>query len=556
MTMPLEQTINTEPLLTIMGIVAAAWAIIPRTRLLQISLNLSWIDWALTGFALLLANYLTFEPLLSSFNLYYSIGPWLPGLDSASATYLIFIVWLAYAFLRSRFGHLPRSNTKKFKELIDRLIATRQYDELELIIEPQLDKISEIAGLKNLQTNAFSKNSGLKVNAPNNHQNQQNIQTHQAIAHEIIFKIISTKQFASHISLTNPRICLKLIKSPKVIPTDFSTRFIEAIIKNTESQLHMELQNNKEFNTPGKGRRLRVNGNNIIIKELLSNPYIATNHYGVEAAISRTALQLIENNEILTNKLNTQSVYSKEIDKELNPINASISMLNILIHEGIHNQYQNSRGIRLMLYLTESLINQTEDGLNYNSRTGTPIRCLIEQIIATVIEWIMEGSYIEKLQKENILENIKNYDEALNAMKLQKTPEGFISNYSEQLSQKEIDDIFISRESAELLGEITGTIVFSKTMSDEWKGLCLNQIIQNYKETHKNPYPDDEEIAAKEKEMADLMLDKIIQGRSTSPEYRYLLRIHVERLDKEDSKPLRDRLLKAIAKDEARESSQ
>ena len=552
--MPLEQTINTEPLLTIMGIVAAAWAIIPRTRLLQISLNLSWIDWALTGFALLLANYLTFEPLLSSFNLYYSIGPWLPGLDSASATYLIFIVWLAYAFLRSRFGHLPRSNTKKFKELIDRLIATRQYDELELIIEPQLDKISEIAGLKNLQTNAFSKNSGLKVNAPNNHQNQQNIQTPQAIAHEIIFK--STKQFASHISLTNPRICLKLIKSPKVIPTDFSTRFIEAIIKNTESQLHMELQNNKEFNTPGKGRRLRVNGNNIIIKELLSNPYIATNHYGVEAAISRTALQLIENNEILTNKLNTQSVYSKEIDKELNPINASISMLNILIHEGIHNQYQNSRGIRLMLYLTESLINQTEDGLNYNSRTGTPIRCLIEQIIATVIEWIMEGSYIEKLQKENILENIKNYDEALNAMKLQKTPEGFISNYSEQLSQKEIDDIFISRESAELLGEITGTIVFSEKMSDEWKGLCLNQIIQNYKETHKNPYPDDEEIAAKEKEMADLMLDKIIQGRSTSPEYRYLLRIHVERLDKEDSKPLRDRLLKAIAKDEARESSQ
>ena len=145
MTMPLEQTINTEPLLTIMGIVAAAWAIIPRTRLLQISLNLSWIDWALTGFALLLANYLTFEPLLSSFNLYYSIGPWLPGLDSASATYLIFLAWLTYACLRSRFGRLPRSNTKKLKELVDRLIATRQYDELSLIIENQLDKIIQIS---------------------------------------------------------------------------------------------------------------------------------------------------------------------------------------------------------------------------------------------------------------------------------------------------------------------------------------------------------------------------------------------------------------------------
>lgn len=92
-------------------------------------------------------------------------------------------------------------------------------------------------------------------------------------------------------------------------------------------------------------------------------------------------------------------------------------------------------------------------------------------------------------------------------------------------------------------------------MSDEWKGLCVDQIIQNHKGTHKNPYPADEEIAAQEKEMADLMLDKIIQGRSTSPEYRYILLIHVQRLDKEDSKPLRDRLLKAIAEDEARERS-
>lgn len=142
--MLLEQTINTEPLLTIMGIVAAAWAIIPRTRLLQISLNLSWIDWSLTGFALFLANYLTFEPLLSSLNLYYSIGPWPPGLDSASATYLTFLAWLTYAYLRSRFGRLPRSKTKKFKELINRLIATRQYDELALIIEPQIERLIHI----------------------------------------------------------------------------------------------------------------------------------------------------------------------------------------------------------------------------------------------------------------------------------------------------------------------------------------------------------------------------------------------------------------------------
>ena len=51
------------------------------------------------------------------------------------------------------------------------------------------------------------------------------------------------------------------------------------------------------------------------------------------------------------------------------------------------------------------------------------------------------------------------------------------------------------------------------------------------------------------------MLDQIVNVDYPPPEYRRQLLTHVERLDKEDSKPLRDRLLKAIAEDEARESS-
>lgn len=259
MTMPLEQTINTEPLLTIMGIVAAAWAIIPRARLLQISLNLSWIDWALTGFALLLANYLTFEPLLSSFNLYYSIGPWLPGLDSASGTYLIFVAWLAYAYLRSRFGRLQRRKTKKLKELVDRLIATRQYDELALIIEPQLDKIIKISD--------------------------------EIHAHNTIQSITNNNDLTNHLSLAYPNICLKLIKADFVIPTDFSDRFIESLIKNTGSQLYLELKHNKQLEHPeiANSKRLHIHDNNILVKELLSDPHVAIRQYGADRAILRTA---------------------------------------------------------------------------------------------------------------------------------------------------------------------------------------------------------------------------------------------------------------------------
>lgn len=507
MTMPLEQTINTEPLLTIMGIVAAAWAIIPRTRLLQISLNLSWIDWALTRFALLLANYLTFEPLLSSFNLYYSIGPWLPGLDSASATYLIFVAWLSYVYLRSRFGHLPRSNTKKLKELVDRLIATRQYDELALIIEPQLDKIIQLSD--------------------------------EIHAHNTIQNITNNNDLTNHLSLAHPNICLKLIKTDFVIPTDFSDRFIESLIKNTGSQLYLELKHNKQLEHPetANSKRLHIHDNNTLIKELLSDPHLAINHYGTDRATWRAVIYAINNDKTLVDKLNTPSDYYKEKDEYNYPINTSISMFNIMVHEGIHKGYQDHMNIWFFYHLTESLLEHTKDGQEYDSSTRTPIRVLVERIISITMDWIIEGSYTDDSSIAKYRQSLIKSDAAITPPK--NAP----------------DNLFISKRATELLNYIIKTIIDSKKMSNKWKELCIGQIVIQYKSTYRLLSSINQKTQDKERQLADLMLDQVVKGNYAPPEYRRQLLAHVEQLDKEDSKPLRDRLLKAIAEDEARESS-
>lgn len=472
MTMPLEQTINTEPLLTIMGIVAAAWAIIPRTRLLQISLNLSWIDWTLTGFALLLANYLTFEPLLSSFNLYYSIGPWLPGLDSASATYLIFLAWLTYACLRSRFGRLPRSNTKKLKELVDRLIATRQYDELSLIIENQLDKIIQISD--------------------------------EIYAHNTIQNITNNNDLTNHLSLAHPNICLKLIKVDPIMPTDFSIRFIESLINNTGSQLYLELKHNKQLEHPEmtNSKRLHINDNNTLIKELLSDPHLAINHYGTDRAIWTAAIYSMENNKTLVSKLNTPSDYYKEKDEYNCPINASITMFNIMVHEGIHKGYQDHMNMWFFYHLTKSLIEHTKDGQKYDSRTRTPIRILVERIISITMDWIIEGSYVDDSLITKYRQSLIDSDIAIKAQKNNQ------------------DDLFISIKATELLQEIINEVMVSRKMSDEWKELCLEQIVHQYKSVSKTLISKDKKTREKEEKLANLMLDQVIKGNHAPPEYR------------------------------------
>lgn len=81
--------IDTSSLLTILGVIAAVWALITPNARLRLRFCLAWRDWAIVGFAFLLSNYLVFAPALKALDLYFSFGPWKWGLDSSSAVYLI-----------------------------------------------------------------------------------------------------------------------------------------------------------------------------------------------------------------------------------------------------------------------------------------------------------------------------------------------------------------------------------------------------------------------------------------------------------------------------------
>lgn len=335
--MPLEQTINTEPLLTIMGIVAAAWAIIPRARLLQISLNLSWIDWALTGFALLLANYLTFEPLLSSLGLYYSIGPWLPGLESASATYIIFMISLFYLSTRSRLSRIPRSKLKKMKYLADSFISKKQYDDLAKLIEPELNSI-----LKHKNTPSLMKRIEIRSKKtrliPEKIKDTittiANKDKSQSIARSMLLNIAESKDAMDHLSITNPNFCMRMLDVDTVIQTDLSDRFISSITSNPRSIIYTEIKLNTETKSEDEDS---------ITNKLFRDPDIAANRYAIDKAIGNHAISLLNHDNSTIEKINTPSKTYETKEKYSCPIYAAIYLLDIMVKEEINNGYQDQR---------------------------------------------------------------------------------------------------------------------------------------------------------------------------------------------------------------------
>ena len=72
--------IDTSALLTMLGLIAAVWAVVPSTARLSFRLSLNWFDWLVIWAALLIIHGFFFEPVLTTLG-FPTFGPWLWGLS-------------------------------------------------------------------------------------------------------------------------------------------------------------------------------------------------------------------------------------------------------------------------------------------------------------------------------------------------------------------------------------------------------------------------------------------------------------------------------------------
>lgn len=140
-----DSPIDTSSLLTILGVIAAAWTIIPANNRLRFRLSVTWFDWLIVITVFLAVHYLVFERAFRAVGLYYIFGPWKWGLDKDSAVYLLLMALGFYLLVRARAPKLARRNIGTFGKLVDNLLLTKRYDELVSLVEPQLSKLLKMS---------------------------------------------------------------------------------------------------------------------------------------------------------------------------------------------------------------------------------------------------------------------------------------------------------------------------------------------------------------------------------------------------------------------------
>lgn len=440
--------IDTTNLLTILGLIAAVWALISPTSKLRLRFCITWVDWIVGGAIFFLIHYLVFAPTLESIGLYYSLGPWRWGFNSSSAIYLLLLVAVIYFFWRTKSPKLARKKIRIFRELIENLLFTKRYDELVLLVEPQLPMLINLAHPSNSSPKRTWPYYWSTPRQQVQHWTQRFEETNTQ-AREVLLCLVTSPELTAHLAAAHPYFCLKLIEADEVVRSDFIDHLIEALLDVPGSRLYIELKNNQNLN---RGKRLFLPENNRLLRFFFADAAAAIRN-GLDRGIGEAVCRRLDEDEKLAEILNKPIGSYYEAGRFRCPINSGITLFEIMVHEGIHQGLQDHMWLHYFRHFTSKILEKMAYPPNEDNfqEWPTPFHYLLYRLVSITTEWAEQCGYINNLE---IPESTRSGD-------------GF-------------DRHLISKEATKALGNILEIIIQSEKISSDFKKYLLETAIRRY----------------------------------------------------------------------------
>ena len=139
-----DNSTKVELLLTVIALVAAIYAIVPRDRQLDLLLRIRFFDWFLLILTFLLVLYLEFNEFCSVRG-WVLHRPWPRGVTPQNTIYLVIASSIIILIVGLRFSRLSRNKIGRFRELFERLYWDERYGELFAILENNIDSLFKLA---------------------------------------------------------------------------------------------------------------------------------------------------------------------------------------------------------------------------------------------------------------------------------------------------------------------------------------------------------------------------------------------------------------------------
>ncbi|MFL9674540.1 hypothetical protein [Pseudomonas sp. 2822-17] len=467
--MPNTLAIDTSVLITILGLIAAVWAVVPSSTRLRFRLGMSWFDWCIAIGVLLLVHYLVFEQAFRSVGLYYSFGPWKWGFEKSSAVYSLLLGLGLYILFRARTPKLAKGKIDTFEVLANNFLLTKRYDELFTLIEPHLFKLFKFAKHRSWLIRIVKK---ITPASPPSRLRMENGELHLCEAREgavksrlrsvltrldsklsardsladkargLLKTILNQPQFVAYLSVCHPYFCLKILSIPEVVREEFTELFVSALIADSNSLLYSELKNNRNLN--GRYRLSLPRSNRIL--HFFFQDITTVDHLALYQPIGENVCRFIDEDQKLIEAYNRPLGYYEQIGKYRCPIYAGIKLFEIMIHEGIHQGIQDHLWLFYFTHFTDKILKQLRDQQPDDSihEWPTPFHFLLYEIVSITSNWIDDCF---EVNVSLVIDQISN--------------------------EPSFDGHYISKQAGEALGTITQYILLSKKIDDRFKGYVL-----------------------------------------------------------------------------------
>lgn len=477
--------IDTSALLTMLGLIAAVWAVVPSTARLSFRLSLNWFDWFVIWGALIVIHGFFFEPVLRTLG-FPILGPWLWGFDKSATQYLLFLLLAAFVYWRSRRTKLTRWNLGLFDELSTSLLHAGKYEELSDLLLRHLESALDLASAKGVRNRlakcirpprspnfrlVFREDGALVLDkgAPVSPLFRKWFEVRESLAdmvgpsqrmqrHAILIvrRLLSSRHLTAYLAVARPFFCIQVMERATRFEERFQDVFFSALLANEASILYSEIDNNENYGEGG--RRLHLSDENRLLWFYCADVDVAA-RLGVYRSIGEAVLAMIDADDALERNLNGRLLTFMAEGKRHNPVYVGIRFFRIMVLKGLHQRVADHLWLHYMPHFADRLVDRARELRPYDGdyEFPTPLTYLLYTIVDTVAVWIREAETLTM-------------------------PGNIVSH-----EQNDGNHIYISFEAAEALGRVIKSILISERMSFRFKKDMLSLALSVLRDIERHP---------------------------------------------------------------------
>lgn len=415
--------IDTSALLTMLGLIAAVWAVVPSTARLSFRLSLNWFDWLVIWAALLIIHGFFFEPVLTTLG-FPTFGPWLWGFDKSTTQYLLFLLLAAFVYWRSRRTRLTRWNLGLFDNLTTSLLHVGKHEELADLLQRHLGSALDLAVSKSVRSRlanairpprpgfqvVFQDDGSITLGAgvPTSWLFRRWFsfrewladlagpsQRVQRRATSVVKRLLSSRRLVGHLAITRPYLCMEVMERATRVEESFQDEFFAALLANEASVFYSEIKNNDNFGEGG--HRLALPDENRLLRFYCVDVDVAA-RLGVYRSIGEAVLARIDADEVLEKTLNGRLLTFQDVGKYHDPVYAGIQFFRIMVLEGLHQRVADHLWLHYMPYFASRLVDRAREVQpeDENYEFPTPLAYLLYEVVDATAVWVRDAEALTK----------------------------------------------------------------------------------------------------------------------------------------------------------------